>query len=70
MGFHGVSEREPWVFGTEAEAVARKWLAFRYRLIPYLQTVIADAVATGMPAATGTTAGESAMASGTANHAQ
>ena len=26
-----------------------KWLAFRYRLIPYLQRVIAEAVATGMP---------------------
>jgi alpha-D-xyloside xylohydrolase len=46
---HGIGEREPWAFGAEAEAVARKWLAFRYRLIPYLQQVIADAVATGMP---------------------
>ena len=35
---HGVGEREPWAFGPEAEAIARKWLAFRYRLIPYLQT--------------------------------
>jgi alpha-D-xyloside xylohydrolase len=49
MGFHGVGEREPWTFGDDAEAIARKWLAFRYRLIPYLQTVIAEAVATGMP---------------------
>jgi alpha-D-xyloside xylohydrolase len=49
IGFHGVGEREPWAFGADAEAVARKWLAFRYRLIPYLQGVIADAVATGMP---------------------
>jgi alpha-D-xyloside xylohydrolase len=49
MRVNGVGEREPWAFGAEAEAVARKWLAFRYRLIPYLQRVIADAVATGMP---------------------
>jgi alpha-D-xyloside xylohydrolase len=49
MGFHGVGDREPWAFGNEAEAIARKWLAFRYRLIPYLQTVIAEAVATGLP---------------------
>ena len=49
MGFVGVGEREPWAFGSEAEAIARKWLAFRYRLIPYLQTMIAEAVATGMP---------------------
>ena len=40
---HGIGEREPWAFGAEAEAIARKWLAFRYRLIPYLQRVIADA---------------------------
>jgi alpha-D-xyloside xylohydrolase len=51
IGFHGVGEREPWAFGDEAEAVARKWLAFRYRLIPYLQRVVAEAVATGMPVA-------------------
>ncbi len=49
MRINGVGEREPWAFGAEAEAVARKWLAFRYRLIPYLQRVIAEAVATGMP---------------------
>jgi alpha-D-xyloside xylohydrolase len=49
IGIHGSGEREPWAFGADAEAVARKWLAFRYRLIPYLVRVIADAVATGMP---------------------
>jgi alpha-D-xyloside xylohydrolase len=27
----------------------RKWLAFRYRLLPYLQRVTAEAVATGLP---------------------
>src|SRR4030095_16750427 len=36
-------EGEPWACGTEAEAIARKWLAFRYRLIPYLERVIGDA---------------------------
>jgi alpha-D-xyloside xylohydrolase len=46
---HGIGEREPWAFGPEAEAIARKWLAFRYRLIPYLQTVIAQATQTGLP---------------------
>lgn len=46
---HGMGEREPWAFGAEAEAVARKWLAFRYRLIPYLQQVIAQAGSTGLP---------------------
>ena len=46
---HGIGEREPWAFGPEIEAVCRKWLAFRYRLIPYLESVIANATATGMP---------------------
>jgi alpha-D-xyloside xylohydrolase len=49
IGMHGLGEREPWAFGAEAEAVCRKWLAFRYRLIPYLESVIGVAVQTGMP---------------------
>jgi alpha-D-xyloside xylohydrolase len=49
MRAHGVGEREPWAFGAQAEAVARKWLAFRYRLIPYLQSTIAQATQSGMP---------------------
>ncbi len=46
---HGIGEREPWAFGADAEAIARKWLLFRYRLLPYLQRVIAEATATGLP---------------------
>ena len=46
---HGIGEREPWAFGAEAEAVAKKWLAFRYRLIPYLERVIEHATASGLP---------------------
>ena len=49
MRMHGCGEREPWAFGAEAEGVARKWLAMRYRLIPYLERLVAEAVATGMP---------------------
>lgn len=49
MRMHGMGEREPWVFGPEIEAICRKWLAFRYRLIPYLETVIATATTTGLP---------------------
>ena len=45
MRVHGIGEREPWVFGPEIEAICRKWLAFRYRLIPYLESVIAQATA-------------------------
>ena len=46
---HGIGEREPWAFGPEAEAIARKWLAFRYRLVPYLERVVVQATRTGMP---------------------
>jgi len=49
MRMHGIGEREPWAFGAEVEAICRKWLTFRYRLIPYLEAVIANACATGLP---------------------
>jgi alpha-D-xyloside xylohydrolase len=49
MHMHGMGEREPWAFGADAEAVAKKWLAFRYRLIPYLERVIKQASRTGLP---------------------
>ncbi len=45
----GRDECLPWSFGAETEAIARKWLAFRYRLLPYLQQVIAAATRTGLP---------------------
>jgi alpha-D-xyloside xylohydrolase len=48
---HGIGEREPWAFGADAEATARKWLAFRYRLIPYLERVIQQAARAGLPVA-------------------
>jgi len=46
---HGADERLPWAMGAEAEAIARKWLAFRYRLIPYLQRTVDEARQTGLP---------------------
>jgi alpha-D-xyloside xylohydrolase len=49
MRVHGIGAREPWAFGEEAEAIARQWIEFRYRLLPYLQHVIARSVATGLP---------------------
>jgi alpha-D-xyloside xylohydrolase len=49
LRMHGIGEREPWAFGEEAEAVARKWLAFRYRLIPYLEHTLRTATRTGLP---------------------
>lgn len=49
MRLAGIGAREPWSFGSEPEGIARKWLAMRYRLIPYLEQVIAEATRTGMP---------------------
>ncbi len=49
MRLHGLGAREPWAFGEDTETIARQWIEFRYRLLPYLRTVIAQAVATGLP---------------------
>ncbi|MGH8801428.1 MAG: glycoside hydrolase family 31 protein, partial [Casimicrobiaceae bacterium] len=40
---------EPLPFGAEVEAIVRKWIALRYRLIPYLEHTIAQATRTGLP---------------------
>ncbi len=47
--FHGIGEREPWVYGEEAETIVRQWLRWRYRLIPYLQGCALESSQTGMP---------------------
>jgi len=47
--FHGIGEREPWTYGEEAEDIIRKWLAWRYQLIPYLQGCAMQANQSGIP---------------------
>ena len=47
--FHGNRPREPWVFGDEAVAVARRFAALRDQLTPYLLDCSAEAVAAGVP---------------------
>jgi alpha-D-xyloside xylohydrolase len=47
--YHGIGEREPWAFGAPTEAVAKKLLAFRYRLIPYMVGASEQAARTGLP---------------------
>jgi alpha-D-xyloside xylohydrolase len=49
MRVHGVGAREPWAFGPEAEAIAKRWLRFRYRLLPYLQAMCDEASSSGLP---------------------
>jgi alpha-D-xyloside xylohydrolase len=47
--FHGTSPREPWEFGEEVETIIRKWLRFRYQIIPYLLECAKEANQTGTP---------------------
>jgi alpha-D-xyloside xylohydrolase len=41
--------RDPWTLDADQEKIALQWLEFRYRLLPYLGTVVAQAARTGMP---------------------
>ena len=50
MRFHGIGPREPFAFSPETEAVARRYMNLRYRLLPYIDAVLADAEKTGLPA--------------------
>jgi alpha-glucosidase len=45
----GCSDQEPWVWGERIEAVCRRALELRYRLLPYLYTVFEEAARTGAP---------------------
>jgi alpha-glucosidase len=45
----GVPDQAPWTFGPEVEAICRRWLRERYRLLPYLYALFAEASATGAP---------------------
>ncbi len=41
--------REPWQFGPEVEAICRRYLRLRYRLLPYIYTAAYEACTTGIP---------------------
>ncbi len=41
--------REPWQFGTEVEAICRKYLQIRYQLLPYIYNALHEACTTGIP---------------------
>ena len=45
----GTGDQEPWVGGLAQEAVRRKFIDVRYRLMPYFYTVAEEAERTGIP---------------------
>lgn len=45
------SANEPWAYGEEAEAIAKTYIGFRYRLMPYIYSKFYEAAETGMPIA-------------------
>ncbi|MEO5989801.1 MAG: TIM-barrel domain-containing protein [Candidatus Eisenbacteria bacterium] len=47
----GNIRKEPWSFGPRIEALAKRSLQTRYRLLPYLYTLFEEAARTGLPVA-------------------
>lgn len=46
---NGTAPHEPWAFGPEVEAIARRYIELRYRLLPHLYTLFHEAATTGAP---------------------
>ncbi len=49
MRAHGLRPREPWEFGPRALDLTRRWIRFRYELLPYLWQVAHESSANGWP---------------------
>jgi alpha-glucosidase len=45
----GTPDQEPWVHGPEHEAIRKRYIEARYRLLPYIYTIAEEASRTGMP---------------------
>jgi alpha-glucosidase len=45
----GTADHEPWVNGPEQEAIRRKYIELRYKLLPYIYTVTEETTHTGIP---------------------
>jgi alpha-glucosidase len=45
----GTRDREPWVDGPEHEAIRKKFIEERYRLLPYIYTSMEETSRTGIP---------------------
>jgi alpha-glucosidase len=42
-------DSEPWSYGEEVEQIARNYIKFRYKLLPYIYSLFYEASKTGMP---------------------
>jgi alpha-glucosidase len=47
----GAGDKEPWVYGPEQEAIQRRYVENRYRLLPYIYTTVEEMTRTGIPVA-------------------
>jgi alpha-glucosidase len=45
----GSLDQEPWVHGPEQEAIRRKYIALRYKLLPYIYTYVEEMSRIGIP---------------------
>jgi alpha-D-xyloside xylohydrolase len=48
---HGKQPREPYAYGPQVEATARRYLKLRYRLLPYIYSQAVRSAQTGLPVA-------------------
>jgi alpha-D-xyloside xylohydrolase len=48
---HGKQPREPYAYGPQVEAIARRYLKLRYRLLPYIYSQAVRSSQTGLPMA-------------------
>lgn len=46
---YGTRVQEPWTFGPEIEAICRRYIEWRYQLLPYFYNVFREASVTGAP---------------------
>ncbi|NQV03196.1 MAG: DUF4968 domain-containing protein [Bacteroidia bacterium] len=44
-------DQEPWAFGEDAEALSRRFLYLRYRLLPYIYSIFYESSQSGLPVA-------------------
>ena len=45
----GTADQEPWVHGPEQEAIRRRYIELRYKLLPYTYTAVEEMSRTGIP---------------------